>query len=72
MKMGGAVVVRFKIAARIPCPHFQLYRNYSFSFMAARNITLNKALELFAAVIRMLKARSSNAAREIGVLAFCV
>jgi len=32
--------------------------------MAARNITLNKAVELSAAVIRMLKVRSANADRD--------
>jgi len=72
MKMGGTLVVRGKTAARIPSPPFQLRRNDIFSSMAARNITLNKSVELFAAVIRMLKVRSSNADREIGVMAFYV
>jgi hypothetical protein len=70
--MGGASVVRVKTAARIPSPRFQLRRTDSFSSMAARNITFYKALELFAAVIRMLKVRSLNADKEIGVMAFCV
>jgi len=69
--MGGAVVVRVRTEARIPSPHFQLCRNDSFSSLAARNSTLKKAVELFAAVIRMLKVRSSNSDREIGVMAFC-
>jgi len=70
-RMGGAVV-RVKTAARIPCPHFQLCRNDSLSSMAAQNITLNKAMELFAAVIRMLSSEVRMPTERLVLIAFSV